>query len=141
MIKLFEKEGRRITGICFTESKETLEEINNEFVDFTCEDAVCVRQVQLPAVDEKKTNLGFGMNRAIKSPEQAESDMEVIVIQEGCSFYDYQKQDYEDTYFSTLYLFHNDWLMCDGRRLFVVDKMHIQQFGIGKDKYSANIII
>ncbi len=137
MIKLFEKEGKQFTGICFTESKETLEEINNEFVDFMCEDAVCVRQVQLPVIDGEKINLGFGVNGTIKSPEQIEREMEVLVIQEGYSIYDYQKQDYEDTYLSTLYVFHNDWLMCDGRRLFVVDERHIQQFGIGKDKYSC----
>ena len=35
---------------------------------------------------------------------------------------------YDENYEKTLYVFHNDWLMSDGKDLFVVDTQHIKEW-------------
>ena len=35
---------------------------------------------------------------------------------------------YDENYEKTLYVFHNDWLMSDGKDLFVVDAQHIKEW-------------
>ena len=129
-IKTFMKNDRQFKGICFTD-KSVLEEMEYEFADFIVDDIKIVQQLNFGklalSIFGKKT-LSFDH---VHNKPQTLSDMEemseVIVVQMGDVF-DNHDGTFDKDYQGTLYLFHNDWLMCDGKKLFVVDEEHIKEF-------------
>lgn len=54
-------------------------------------------------------------------------DNQMLIVQVGTSSRDPDGTYYED-YEKTLYVFHNDWLMTDGKDLFVIDENHIKEW-------------
>ena len=56
-----------------------------------------------------------------------EDAFKVIIIQVGTSSKN-PDGTYDENYEKTLYVFHNDWLMSDGKDLFVVDAQHIKEW-------------
>lgn len=55
------------------------------------------------------------------------NNFQMLIVQVGTSS---RNPDgiYNDNYEKTLYVFHNDWLMSDGKDLFVVDAYHIKEW-------------
>lgn len=129
-VKTFMKRDRQFKGICFTD-KSVLEEMEYEFADFIVDDLRLIKQLNFGAL----TNKLFGKTVVAYDHEhdkpQTISDMEemseVIVVQIGTS-YDNHDGTWDRDYEGTLYVFHNDWLMCDGRKLFVADERYIKEF-------------
>jgi len=129
-VKTFTKNGRQFRGICFTD-KSVLEEMEYEFADFIVDDIKIIQQLnfgKLALSIFDKVILSF--DRVHNKP-QTLSDMEemseVIVVQTGDVF-DNHDGTFDKDYQGTLYVFHNDWLMCDGRKLFVADEYYIKEF-------------
>lgn len=54
-------------------------------------------------------------------------DNQMLIVQVGTSSRDPDGTYYED-YEKTLYVFRNDWLMTDGKDLFVIDENHIKEW-------------
>lgn len=54
-------------------------------------------------------------------------DNQMLIVQVGTSSRN-PDGTYDDDYEQTLYVFHNDWLMTDGKKLFVVDEHHINEW-------------
>ena len=54
-------------------------------------------------------------------------DNQMLIVQVGTSSRDPDGTYYED-YEKTLYVFRNDWLMTDGKDLFVIDESHIKEW-------------
>ena len=54
-------------------------------------------------------------------------DFQILIVQVGTSSRNPDGTYYEH-YEQTLYVFHNDWLMSDGKDLFVVDAQHIKEW-------------
>ena len=54
-------------------------------------------------------------------------NLQMLIVQVGTSSRNPDGTYYEH-YEKTLYVFHNDWLMSDGKDLFVVDAHHIKEW-------------
>ena len=109
-------------GIQFLEGDEFKEDVIREFAGVLNEDPIIHRQIV--AAEGIITKLFFH-SRDLKSGEidtfkEFQKKMEVAIIQEGTSH----------TFFQTLYVFHNDWLLLDEstNRLLVVDENKISNF-------------
>ena len=107
-------------GIQFLEGDEFKEDVIREFAGVIQDDPVIHSQVvgnnflaQLLLTKDVKTGKINNWNDFKKS-------MEVAIIQEGTS----------NSFFQTLYVFHNDWLLLDEstNRLLVVDENKIPNF-------------
>lgn len=107
-------------GIQFLEGDEFKEDVIREFAGVIQDDPVIHSQVvgnnflaQLLLTKDVKTGKINNWNDFKKS-------MEVAIIQEGTS----------KSFFQTLYVFHNDWLLLDEstNRLLVVDENKISNF-------------
>jgi hypothetical protein len=68
-----------------------------------------------------------GITKEMKANKQIEESMKVLIVQVGTSSRN-PDGTYDDYYEQTLYVFHNDWLMSDGKKLFVVDEHYIKTF-------------
>ena len=55
------------------------------------------------------------------------NNFQMLIVQVGISSRN-PDGTYDDNYEKTLYVFHNDWLMSDGKDLFVVDTQHIKEW-------------
>ena len=55
------------------------------------------------------------------------NNFQMLIVQAGSSSRNPDGTYYEH-YEKTLYVFHNDWLMSDGKDLFVVDAQHIKEW-------------
>ncbi len=129
-VKAFMKNNRQFKGICFTD-KSVLEEMEYEFADFIVDDIKIIQQLNfgrlaLSIFDKAIVAYDREHNRSQTLSEMEEMS-EVIVVQMGTS-YDNQDGTWDRDYEGTLYVFHNDWLMCDGRKLFVADENYIKTF-------------
>ena len=54
-------------------------------------------------------------------------DFQMLIVQVGTSSRN-PDGTYDDHYEKTLYIFHNNWLMSDGKDLFVVDEHYIKEW-------------
>lgn len=54
-------------------------------------------------------------------------NLQMLIVQVGVSSRN-PDGTYNDNYEKTLYVFYNDWLMSDGKDLFVVDTQHIKEW-------------
>lgn len=55
------------------------------------------------------------------------NNFQMLIVQVGSSSRN-PDGTYDENYEKTLYVFHNDWLMSDGKDLFVVDAHHIKEW-------------
>lgn len=129
-VKTFTKNNRQFKGICFTD-KSILEEIEYEFADFIVDDIKIVQQLNFGKLALSIFGKATVAYDHVHNKSQTLSDMEelseVIVIQTG-NVFDNHDGTFDKDYQGTLYVFHNDWLMCDGRKLFVADENYIKEF-------------
>lgn len=129
-VKTFTKNNRQFKGICFTD-KSVLEEMEYEFVDFIVDDIKIIRQLNFGKLALSIFGKATVAYDRVHNKPQTLSDMEelseVIVIQTG-NVFDNHDGTFDKDYQGTLYVFHNDWLMCDGRKLFVADESYIKEF-------------
>ena len=121
--KFFKRGNKAFKGICYN-NDYCVDGMNYEFCDLLVKDAVIHEQfrnpggVQLLLANEKGELI---------SAEQMIDNMKVIIVQAGSSVRN-PDGTYDDDYEQTLYVFHNDWLMSDGKKLFVVDEHYIKEW-------------
>lgn len=121
--KFFKRGDKAFKGICYNNDYCT-DGMNYEFCDLLVKDVVIHEQfrnssgVQLLLTNE---------NGELISMEQMIDNMKVIIVQAGSSVRN-PDGTYDDDYEQTLYVFHNDWLMSDGKKLFVVDEHYIKEW-------------
>ena len=115
--KFFVRDGKPCKGICYNDDYCT-DGMNYEFCDFLVEDVVIHKQLfhskELPSLEEEKL-------------AKFEDSMKVLIVQVGTSSRN-PDGTYDEHYEKTLYVFHNDWLMSDGKDLFVVDEHYIKEW-------------
>ena len=121
--KFFKRGDKAFKGICYN-NDYCIDGMNYEFCDLLVKDVVIHEQfrnssgVQLLFTNEKG---------GLISAEQMIDNMKVIIVQAGSSVRN-PDGTYDDDYEQTLYVFHNDWLMSDGKKLFVVDEHYIKEW-------------
>lgn len=121
--KFFKRGNKAFKGICYKDDYCT-DGMNYEFCDLLVSDVVIHKQfqnsgnVQLLIANE---------NGELISMEQMIDNMKVIIVQVGTSSRN-PDGTYDEHYEKTLYVFHNDWLMSDGKDLFVVDEHYIKEW-------------
>lgn len=121
--KFFKRGDKAFKGICYNNDYCT-DGMNYEFCDLLVKDVVIHEQfrnssgVQLLFTNE---------NGELISMEQMIDNMKVIIVQVGTSSRN-PDGTYDEHYEKTLYVFHNDWLMSDGKKLFVVDEHYIKEW-------------
>lgn len=121
--KFFKRGDKAFKGICYNNDYCT-DGMNYEFCDLLVKDVIIHEQfrnpgnVQLLLKNEKGEFI---------SMEQMMDNMKVIIVQAGSSVRN-PDGTYDDDYEQTLYVFHNDWLMSDGKKLFVVDEHYIKEW-------------
>lgn len=115
--KFFKRDNKAFKGICYNNDYCT-DGMNYEFCDLLVDDVVIHKQLlhteKLPSPEEEKL-------------AKFEDSFKVIIVQVGTSVRN-TDGTYDDDYEQTLYVFHNDWLMTDGKKLFVVDEHHINEW-------------
>ena len=104
--RFFKKGDKIFKGICYKDDYCT-DGINYEFCDLIVNDAVVHNQ--------------------ISDLVTFEDAFKFIIVQVGTSSRN-PDGTYDENYEKTLYVFHNDWLMSDGKDLFVVDAQHIKEW-------------
>lgn len=121
--KFFKRGDKAFKGICYNNDYCT-DGMNYEFCDLLVKDAVIHEQFR----DSSGVQLLFtNENGELCSMEQMIDNMKVIIVQVGTSSRN-PDGTYDDDYEQTLYVFHNDWLMSDGKKLFVVDEHYIKEW-------------
>jgi len=121
--KFFKRGDKAFKGICYN-NDYCIDGMNYEFCDLLVKDVVIHEQfrnssgVQLLFTNE---------NGELCSMEQMIDNMKVIIVQAGTSSRN-PDGTYDEYYEKTLYVFHNDWLMSDGKDLFVVDEHYIKEW-------------
>lgn len=121
--KFFKRGNKAFKGVCYNNDYCT-DGMNYEFCDLLVSDVVIHKQfqnsgnVQLLIANE---------NGELISMEQMIDNMKVIIVQVGTSSRN-PDGTYDEHYEKTLYVFHNDWLMSDGKDLFVVDEHYIKEW-------------
>ena len=115
--KFFVRDGKPCKGICYNNDYCT-DGMNYEFCDLLVKDVVIHKQIthaeKLPPLEEEKL-------------ANFEDTFKVLIIQVGTSSRN-PDGTYDEHYEKTLYVFHNDWLMTDGKDLFVVDEHYIKEW-------------
>ena len=104
--RFFKRDNKVYKGICYKDDYCT-DGINYEFCDLIVNDAVVHNQ--------------------ISDLVTFEDAFKFIIIQVGTSSRN-PDGTYDENYEKTLYVFHDDWLMSDGKDLFVVDTQHIKEW-------------
>jgi hypothetical protein len=98
--------------------------MNYEFCDLLLEDVVIHKQFQ----NSGNAQLLIANEKGeLISMEQMIDNMKVLIVQVGTSSRN-PDGTYDEHYEKTLYVFHNDWLMSDGKDLFVVDEHYIKEW-------------
>ena len=105
-IRFFKRDNKVYKGICYKDDYCT-DGINYEFCDLIVNDAVVHNQIY--------DLITF------------EDAFKFIIVQVGTSSRN-PDGTYDENYEKTLYIFHDDWLMSDGKDLFVVDAQHIKEW-------------
>ena len=123
-VKHFERDGKTYTGVCYKSDYE-VDAMGYEFCDFMCEDIVIHKQVNF--INPVPLAIIDGERNTLQTNEQLMDNMKVLIVQVGTSNRN-PDGTYDEDYEKTLYVFHNDWLMSDGKDLFVVDEHHINEW-------------
>lgn len=115
--KFFKRGDKVFKGICYKDDYCT-DGMNYEFCDLLLTDVVIHKQLlhteKFPSSKEEEL-------------AKFEDSFKVLIVQAGTSSRN-PDGTYDDYYDQTLYVFHNDWLMSDGKKLFVVDEHYIEAF-------------
>lgn len=113
-IHLFERDGKKYKGIKYT-NKNDVDAITVEFRSLLTEDPYEFQQIQIPSKTDE-IPIALSVNEELKLVPEIEEASKVLIVIAGSSIYE-----------KSLYIFHNDWLMCslDDNNLFVVDENHI----------------
>lgn len=113
-IHLFERDGKKYKGIKYS-NKNDVDAITVEFRSLLAEEPYEFQQVQIPAKGNE-IPIALSVNEELRLVSEIEEESKVLIVIAGSSIYE-----------KTLYIFHNDWLMCslDDNNLFVVDENHI----------------
>lgn len=122
--KFFKRGDKAFKGICYNNDYCT-DGMNYEFCDLLVSDVVIIPQLTLNA--DLKLILTDDKHGDFITNEQLEDNLKVIVVQVGTSSRNLDGT-YDEHYEKTLYVFHNDWLMSDGKDLFVVDEHYIKEW-------------
>ena len=118
----FERDGKLYKGVKFVNDSSVIDVMSYQFCDLMCEDAKIVQQIRF------KEDLVLVSN-GFKTKEEVEEESKVAVIQVGTENYNYETKQYDRDYEGTLYVFHNDYLMCgEDQKLFVVDENYIKEY-------------
>ena len=121
--KFFKRGDKAFKGICYKDDYCT-DGMNYEFCDLLLEDVVVHKQFQ----NSGNAQLLIANEKGeLISMEQMVDNMKVIIVQVGTSSRN-PDGTYDEHYEKTLYVFHNDWLMSDGKDLFVVDEHYIKEW-------------
>ena len=104
--RFFKRDNKVYKGICYKDDYCT-DGMNYEFCDLIVNDAAVHNQ--------------------ISDLVTFEDTFKFIIVQVGASSRN-PDGTYDENYEKTLYVFHNDWLMSDGKDLFVVDAQHIKEW-------------
>ena len=104
--RFFKRDNKTFKGICYKDDYCT-DGMNYEFCDLIVNDAVVHNQ--------------------ISDLVTFEDAFKFIIVQVGTSSRN-PDGTYDENYEKTLYVFHDDWLMSDGKDLFVVDAQHIKDW-------------
>ena len=115
--RFFKRDNKTFKGICYNDDYCT-DGINYEFCDLIVNDAVVHNQ--------------------LSDLVTFEDAFKFIIVQVGTSSRN-PDGTYDENYEKTLYVFHNDWLMSDGKDLFVVDAQHIKEWTEITEQEFANI--
>lgn len=122
--KFFKRGGKAFKGICYKDDYCT-DGMNYEFCDLLVDDVVIHKQLTNPAgIDLLIKDV---INGGLITMEQFMDNLKVLIVQVGTSSRN-PDGTYDDHYEKTLYVFHNDWLMSDGKDLFVVDEHYINEW-------------
>lgn len=125
--KFFKRGDKAFKGICYNNDYCT-DGMNYEFCDLLVKDVVVHKQINFNLVDP---NVAFLIRNEetneIETYKQTEDGMKVLIVQVGTSSRN-PDGTYDEHYEKTLYVFHNDWLMSDGKDLFVVDEHYIKEW-------------
>jgi hypothetical protein len=97
--KFFVRDGKPYKGICYNDDY-CIDGMNYEFCDLLVDDVTYI---------------------------EFNDDSQILVVQVGTSSRN-PDRSYDEDYEKTIYVFHNDWLMTDGKDLFVIDKDHIKEW-------------
>lgn len=110
----FERDGKKYKGIKYT-NKNDVDAITFGFRSLLAEDPYEFQQIQIPA-KANEIPIALSVNEELKLVSEIEEESKVLIVMAGTSIYE-----------KTLYVFHNDWLMCslEENNLFVVDENHI----------------
>jgi hypothetical protein len=115
--KFFKRDNKTFKGICYN-NDYCIDGMNYEFSDLMINGVVIHKQLfhseKLPLPEEEKL-------------AKFEDGFKVLIIQVGTSSRN-PDGTYDEHYEKTLYAFHDDWLMTDGKDLFVVDEHHIKEW-------------
>lgn len=115
--KFFKRDSKAFKGICYKNDYCT-DGMDYEFCDLLLKDVIIHKQLfhseELPPLEEEKL-------------AKFEDNFKVLIVQVGTSLRN-PDGTYDNHYEKTLYIFHNDWLMSDGKDLFVVDECHIKEW-------------
>lgn len=121
--KFFKRGDKAFKGVCYN-NDYCIDGMNYEFCDLLVKDVVIHEQFR----DSSGLQLLFTNEKGeLISAEQMIDNMKVIIVQAGSSVRN-PDGTYDDDYEQTLYVFHNDWLMSDGKKLFVVDEHYIKEW-------------
>lgn len=104
--RFFKRDNKIYKGICYNDDYCT-DGMNYEFCDLIASDVVIHNQ--------------------LSDLVKFEDAFKFIIVQVGTSSRN-PDGTYDDNYEKTLYVFHDDWLMSDGKDLFVVDAQHIKEW-------------
>ena len=115
--RFFKRDNKVYKGICYKDDYCT-DGINYEFCDLIVNDAVVHNQ--------------------ISDLVTFEDAFKFIIVQVGTSSRN-PDGTYDENYEKTLYIFHDDWLMSDGKDLFVVDAQHVKEWTEITEQEFANI--
>ena len=115
--RFFKRDNKVYKGICYKDDYCT-DGINYEFCDLIVNDAVVHNQ--------------------ISDLVTFEDAFKFIIVQVGTSSRN-PDGTYDENYEKTLYVFHDDWLMSDGKDLFVVDAQHVKEWTEITEQEFANI--
>lgn len=116
--KFFKRGDKAFKGICYNNDYCT-DGMNYEFCDLLVDDVVIHKQllhIEKLSSPEEEENLA-----------KFEDTFKVLIVQVGTSSRN-PDGTYDEYYEKTLYVFHNDWLMSDGKDLFVVDEHYIKEW-------------
>lgn len=130
-VHFFEKDGKLYNGIQFTDECSVVDGMSYQYCDLMSEDVKVHHQIQGIMGNKVTQKMADKIVKAVfgKTTVEMDKEMQVAIIQVGSEDWNHYSQNYDRDHKYTLYLFHNDWLMCGERQnLFAVDEHHMDGY-------------